>query len=139
MVHMEGSCGHIYLKLRKRPYLGPGTKNEENKPTFFSQTSKVGEKKVGLFYSFLVPGPRYGRFLIFPTFQSLSLFFEHPVQILHPRANLPFQPKHSNVFHLNFGLIFQSIYRLCRACLVKMAIRCQSFRAKVSKKWPSFW
>ena len=123
MVHMEGSGDHNYLKLRKRPYLGPGAKNEENKPTFFSQTFEVGEKKVGLFYSILAPGPRYGRFLIFPTFQSLSFFFEHPVQILHPRVKFPFQPKHPNVFHLNFEFIFYSIYRLCGACLVKMAIK----------------
>ena len=63
MVHIEGSCGHIYLKLRKRPYLGPGTKNEENKPTFFSQTSKVGEKKVPLFFHFSTPFLRFGHFV----------------------------------------------------------------------------
>ena len=51
-------------KMRKWPYLGTGAKNEENKPTFFSQTFEVGEKKVGLFYSFLAPVPRYGHFLI---------------------------------------------------------------------------
>ena len=78
MVHFEGPCDHIYLEMKKWPYLSPGAENEQNKTTFFSTTSKVWENKVGLFYSFLAPGPRYGHFLIFSSVQFLSLFFETP-------------------------------------------------------------
>ena len=44
--------GSLLKKSRKCVYLGPGAKNQKNKSTFFSQTFKVEEKKVSLFFSF---------------------------------------------------------------------------------------
>ena len=36
-------------KVRNRPYLDTGAKNDKNKTTFPSQTFKVGEEKVPFF------------------------------------------------------------------------------------------
>ena len=45
--------------------------NEKSKGTFFPRTFKVEEKKVSLFFWFLVPGLIYGHFLIY----NCGLFF----------------------------------------------------------------
>ena len=52
------------LTKQKWPYLSPGALIQKNKGTLLSQTLKVEEKKVPLFFKILAPGPRYGRFLV---------------------------------------------------------------------------
>ena len=51
--------------MKKCPYLSPWAENEKNKDTLFSQTFKIEENKVALFFSFLAQGPRYGNLLVF--------------------------------------------------------------------------
>ena len=54
--------------MRKWLYLGLWAKNQKTKGTFFSQTFKVEEEKVPLFFWFLAFRPRYSHFMI-------SIFF----------------------------------------------------------------
>ena len=49
------------VKSTKCQYLGLEAKNEKNKGTLFSGTSKVGENKVVLLFSFLASKRRYQR------------------------------------------------------------------------------
>ena len=49
--------------MKKCPYLSPWAENEKNKDTLFSQTFKIEENKVALFFSFLAQDPRYWQFL----------------------------------------------------------------------------
>ena len=56
---LEHPSGH--LKSKNRQYLGLKAKNEKSKSTLFSQTFKVSENNVPLFFSFLASRPRYWR------------------------------------------------------------------------------
>ena len=51
--------------MKKCPYLSPWAENEKNKDTLLSQTFKIEENKVALFFSFLAHGPRYGLLFYF--------------------------------------------------------------------------
>ena len=50
-------------KIKKWPYLGLESIKCKNKVTLLSQTSKVGEKKVPLFFRFTTPFLRFGHFV----------------------------------------------------------------------------
>ena len=56
-------CG--WQKMRKWLYLSPWAKIEKTKGSLFSQTLKVEENKVSLFFSIFAQGLRYSHFLIF--------------------------------------------------------------------------
>ena len=49
--------------MRKWPYLSSWAKNNKTKVTLLSQTLKVEEFKVSLFFLFLAQEPRYWQFL----------------------------------------------------------------------------
>ena len=53
----------LFIKIRKLPYLGLESIKCKNKVTMISQTSKVGEKKVSLFFHFSTPFLRFGHFV----------------------------------------------------------------------------
>ena len=53
----------LFIKIRKWPYLGLESIKCKNKVTLLSQTLKVGEKKVPLFFCFAASFPRYGHFM----------------------------------------------------------------------------
>ena len=55
----------IFKKLtRKPPYLGQKARYEKNKTTLLSQTFKVGESKVPLFFGFEASFSKYQLFLL---------------------------------------------------------------------------
>ena len=56
--------------MKKCPYLSPWAENEKNKDTLFSQTFKIEENKVMLFFHFELKWKSYGHFKIL----KLSLF-----------------------------------------------------------------
>ena len=60
---VKGSEVHIIVKGRKCQYLGPWAINKKTKDTLLSQTLKVEEKKVSLFFSFVAQEPKYGHFI----------------------------------------------------------------------------
>ena len=53
----------IKIKRKKLLYLSSGVKVTKNKGTSLSQTLKVGENKVPLFFCFVARFPRYGQFV----------------------------------------------------------------------------
>ena len=50
-------------KGRKCQYLGPWAMNQKTKDTLLSQTLKVEEKKMSLFFLFVAQEPTYGHFI----------------------------------------------------------------------------
>ena len=57
----------IIVKGRKCQYLGPWAINKKTKDTLLSQTLKVEEKKVSLFFSFVAQEPKYGHFIFWTS------------------------------------------------------------------------
>ena len=55
----------ISRNTSKWPYLSHMASKKKSEGTFFSSTFKVEEKKVPLFFRFVVSGMRYRHFLIF--------------------------------------------------------------------------
>ena len=59
----SGSEVRTIVRGRNCQYLGPWAINDKNKDTLLSQTLKVEEKKVHLFFLFEAQEPRYGHFI----------------------------------------------------------------------------